>query len=525
ASRRMRPSATPSGDVRTFSPDGTNLFHLVALDGGGYVAVSAIDSPYPILGFSGSGELPDENPANPFWTLVGGAARRAAAASASSAIQSDGDIDDLRVPPMIETTWNQQYVGDKTTYNYYTPDEDYCGCVATAMAQLMRFHKFPTAEIEPQTFTCYTNGVAVKLTMKGGTYDWDAMPLSPNSSISDTQREAIGRICYDAGVAVRMNYTTNGSEAATLLAIDPIKSVFGYSSAESYELLTGTLSQGEMENAILSNLDAGYPVILGIYEGKAGHAVLADGYGYLDGVLYCHLNMGWGGSWDYWYPIPEVEAGKYTFTELGTVVYNIFPDREGTLVTGRVIDPDGEPVAGASVTAGIRYMESEDADTYTTITTNVTTSATGHYAIFAPGVGTIRATPTATCGQYESTNVVTAVARTCSSPFDIDFDAGEYYAAAGGLSIGNSWGNDLYLKLNGAAAAAFTSFTVADGGGFMLSFTGTAGAEYRLEYTLSLAEQDWRPYTNAVVPASGTAALVVPAIPGATSVFFKLTAD
>ena len=60
-----------SGRTRTCSEDGTNLFHLVALEGGGFVTVAADDARPPIMGFSTSDGLPTPGDGNPLWDLLG----------------------------------------------------------------------------------------------------------------------------------------------------------------------------------------------------------------------------------------------------------------------------------------------------------------------------------------------------------------------------------------------------------------------------------------------------------------------
>ena len=545
----VRPHGAPTGRVRTCAADGADLFHLVALEGGGFVAVAADDARQPVLGFSASGELPDPDPANPFWTLVGADAEAAAggerrrgvrrsprayavrdeaasasgpnrATLASASIASISGIDDVRVPPLVQSKWDQENVGSKNVYNYYTPNNWVCGCVATALAQLMRFHQFPRAPVTAQTFTCHVNDVATQLTMKGGSYDWNSMPLVPSSGISDVGREAIGRICHDAGVAMRMWYGPSGSASYTMFAIDPLKQVFGFSSAHStsdyYTSLNDMLYKG-----ILPNLDAGFPVVLGLSGSSVGHAILADGYGYASGVLYCHLNMGWSGAYDYWYALPDVR-NYYTFTAVSDLVYNIFPDRTGELVTGRVTDPFGEPVAGASVTASGRYLRGAR---YRTFTTNVTTSATGHYAVFAPAGTSANVTLSATSGEWISTNAASAATTASTSPINFDFDEGYFSTAQSSLTIGNSWGNDLFLAPASVAAPVFTAFSAArnEGGaeGFAASFTGTAGAPYRLEWSASLVNPQWNMSTNILMPRGGVADIFLSAPTGAGAAFFR----
>lgn len=558
AKRRMRPEGAPTGNVRTCSQAGTNLFHLVALDGGGFVTVSADDSMPPILGFSPSGDLPDADPANPFWSLVGGDAEAVAAggngkvrrmgkghlrrftvadstvarsvasmirSAAANPITSASGLDDLRIEPLVKSKWNQSYVGSKKVFNYYTPNSYVCGCVATAMAQLMRFHTYPTASVKSQTFTCYTNNVAVSLTMKGGTYDWDNMPLVPQTSITDAQREAIGRLCYDAGVAMRMAYNTTangGSGAFVPFAHDPLCNVFGYANAQSYTVnYTESISEEQIKGAILANLDAGFPVLLGIYGSNAGgHAILADGYGYADGTLYCHLNMGWSGSYDYWYSLPSIPSSP-KFTALNTVVYNVFPDATGELVTGRVLDPFGESLEGATVSVKISYRKGFR--TYTS-TTNISTSSSGHFAVFAPAGLSSTISLSASSGEWTSTNTVTATTTPSSSPIRMDYATGDYYSSNSGLNIGNSWGNDLYLAPTNAVAADFTAFS-SIGDGFAATFTGTPGARYRVEWTESLSPPAWNTFANVMIPASGEVSLTLSAPEGVPSRFYRIVSD
>ena len=150
---KMRPARKPSGRVRTYGVGGTNLFHLVALEGGGFVAVSAADGQAPVVGFSTSDELPTPDDGGPLWALLkADAAARASgrgAASLMGSVSSESGIDDVRVSPLVQSKWDQRYVGGKATYNYYTTNHWYCGCVATAMAQLMRFHGFPSNAVSP----------------------------------------------------------------------------------------------------------------------------------------------------------------------------------------------------------------------------------------------------------------------------------------------------------------------------------------------------------------------------------------
>lgn len=367
---------------------GVPLFHAVPLKGGGFVVTSADDGIQPVIAFSeGSNLVADAG--NPLWTLLNrdmpqrrdalNAFRTAMggmhliAASAPGLQETEwgcllderqarplglASVSDVRVSPVVQSHWGQGTVagfwGSYNCYNYYSPNAYPCGCVATAMAQIMRKHCYPTSSLPAQTFTCRVNGTPTALTMKGGVYSWSNMVLLPDEggdvAPSATIREAIGRLCYDAGVSVEMQYAAGGSGAYSWSVPYAFFDVFGYASA--YSLGWG-ISEDEIRKAVLANLDHGYPVYLGI-TGDFGHAVVADGYGYQSGARYIHLNMGWngggnGGYQNAWYNVPLVNTAPYTFDALDDVVFNIFPDTDRTLVSGSVLSMSGAPATNVTV--------------------------------------------------------------------------------------------------------------------------------------------------------------------------------
>jgi len=351
------------------SSGGDSLFHVVPLEGGGFVVTSADDGIQPVIAFSEGSNLV-ANADNPLWALLNKdlsqrrdalIVRRAASGSASVAMasaqqstqnspeaewaallgaspvasqsqspmsdvsaQSQSSISDVRVSPLVQSHWGQSTVegigGDYSCYNYYTPpyangtSSNYpCGCVATAMAQIMRYHRYPTASVSARTFNCSVGGVSRDLTMLGGYYDWSNMMLTPDEggdfAPNSTIRSAIGKLCYDAGVSVKMDYASGGSGALSTDVPKALTNVFDYASA--YRCGGG---ESNIRNAILVNLDHGCPVYLGI-SGAGRHAVVADGYGYNSGIRYIHLNMGWiwRGNGDYqnaWYNVPTVDTAQ-----------------------------------------------------------------------------------------------------------------------------------------------------------------------------------------------------------------------
>ena len=119
---------------------------------------------------------------------------------------------DIRVLPLVQSKWSQAAACGEYCYNYYTPFHYPAGCVATSMAQLMRYHEYPTGPIGVREFMISVSGSrgGQKAFTRGGdglggSYDWDAMVLRPEyncGALSEANRQAIGAVCYDAGVAI-----------------------------------------------------------------------------------------------------------------------------------------------------------------------------------------------------------------------------------------------------------------------------------------------------------------------------------
>ena len=398
-------------------------------------------------------------------SLIAEGANLEAADSDTSSVQRPrtavATLDDIRVAPLVESKWSQGDVGGKHCYNRFTPDlqngeRAFCGCVATAMSQIMRYHKFPSEPRSSVTRTCYVNTYAAtkedpdcvtNMTTQAGLYDWDNMPLVPGDNVTDAQCEAIGQLTSDAGISVNMNYgaAADGSSGAFDFCVPKgLKEAFGYASADYYSATEISDDQTAMERGLFANLDAGYPVLMGVSGYYGGHAIVGDGYGYKDGVAYVHLNMGWSGAWDFWYNLPNIDSSP-SFDTFDDMVVNIFPEKSNVaLLTGRVTDSTGAAVSGADVSI-------YDASTHALATT-VTTSDSGVYGVtLAPGTYDVEVSKTGLpAGSLTSIRLPLTTRRTKSQPVYIVEDTWiETYTNVEEVSsLGNSYGNDVTLPVS-----------------------------------------------------------------------------
>ncbi len=86
------------------------------------------------------------------------------------------------------------------------------------MAQLLLYYTWPNDPVGITSFNIYINGHSTTESLRGGAgiggaYDWGNMVLDPDASTPDIQRQAIGALTHDAGVAVHTNYAYSGSGA------------------------------------------------------------------------------------------------------------------------------------------------------------------------------------------------------------------------------------------------------------------------------------------------------------------------
>lgn len=385
--------------------NGRTLYYAVYLENGGFLAMAPDDQLEPVLAFSAKEpRLSDPSPCNHLRlllesdlpALLDAAKSRTkdatkaktskwelleAAARAPQKVKGGlPGVSDMRVAPLIRTHWGQGNVDDGSAelacYNYYTPPFEagavsnyVCGCVATAYAQLLRFYKRPGNSVGTVRYPIEVDGVEVSRRLRGGDgaggkYDWDNMPADPANlalagTLTEAQRQAIGALCHDAGVAGRMSYTS--TESGAYLEGRALQETFGYLACYAPSYGTGT-PRKQINQFLNADLDGGMPCAIGIRSETGGHAVLVDGYGYAFGALYHHLNMGWDGYGDSWYLLPPADApGAYT--QVSEILCDIWPMGKGGwgvcgqgvhtffTVSGQVTSPRGKPLAGVQIVA------------------------------------------------------------------------------------------------------------------------------------------------------------------------------
>ena len=400
--------------------------------------------------------------AESLWSALLGQARQSGPSKYTSASAKPvRSVSDVRVAPLVKSAWSQDFADKRKTvncYNYYTPNNYVCGCTATAMSQIMRYFEWPQAEMEPREYDCEVDKVGVKLTTQGGLYDWANMTLKPatDDDLSEVNCQAIGKLTSDAGIAVKSSYSDGDTGASPQAVAAAFRDAFGYPDAICYWNESGwrTGSGGLhvlqlRERVIYANLDAGQPVQLAIYGYSAahigddnywaGHAVVADGYGYMNvaGVetAFVHVNMGWAGTDDMWYNIPEINAANsgahvgdsgYDFLYLGGATFNISTNDTGlAILSGRATDEYGAVVSNATIRVfdgnGVAVGEA-------------TTDDHGIYFFKLAGGANYSLTAEHPSGEM--------IAEAVDVNLPATTGLSESYVVTDSANVGNSWGND-----------------------------------------------------------------------------------
>lgn len=225
-------------------------------------------------------------------------------------------------PLLADVKWNQSY-----PFNELCPldgnQRSVTGCVATAMAQIMWYYKWPLSGTGTHSYKWHNQTLTVDYSKSE--YDWSHMPgryISKQYGAEDVA--AVSRLMYDCGVSVDMEYSAGGSGTYSYLANDAFKKYFKYKSA-SYSYNSGSVTR--WNNTLTNELNNRRPVYMGGQSEDGGHAFVCDGY---DSNNYFHFNFGWGGMGNGYF-LSSIAGG---YSQQQECVYNIRPDKQKIVSDG-----------------------------------------------------------------------------------------------------------------------------------------------------------------------------------------------
>lgn len=310
SARRAAPGVTQQPVLAyTAEADELPAVYVFAKENKGFMVVSADDLATPLLGFVDNGNFDADNmaPALKYW--LGEYARQIAYARANGVDEAAPRIartlGRAEIAPKVSTLWDQG-----APYNQLCPPGCPTGCVATAAAQVMKYHEYPENPVTANlSYNASVNGESVnlELDLKDFKFDWDNMLNTYTASATAEQKLAVAQLMQAAGYGAEMSYASSASGAQTFRVGYFLAEKFGYDKSVQY-LTRDCYTLDEWESIIYDQLVNVGPVL---YDGTTinneGHAFVMDGYKEENGEAYFHLNWGWGGMSDGYFTVGALD--------------------------------------------------------------------------------------------------------------------------------------------------------------------------------------------------------------------------
>lgn len=302
--------------------------YVFNMENGGYVLTSSDKNSLPVLAYSFETniDINNLNPACQAWVdnycdqVMEAKLRKSYVSNNNIAwkniiannFSAEKSENSAGVLPLLATNWNQGYpyqllcppasisvddsvafLGRKFRRTCVT------GCVATAMAQIMKYYNYPAGGLGMGSY--YFDGDYVDVNFSDGSYNWNNMLNTYGNmwALDTVKAYAVAKLMFHAGVSVYMDYGADLSGTQSSYVPDALKQNFQYRGGIS-QLSRNDIPTNEWIHKLITELDLSRPVY---YSGSrtdneqvAGHAFVVDGYQSGEITSYFHFNWGWGGS-------------------------------------------------------------------------------------------------------------------------------------------------------------------------------------------------------------------------------------
>ncbi len=288
----------------------------------GFVIVSADDRANAVLGYSDSGSFDINNIPDNFRKWLGYYTKELVYLSEKPESSSDlvpqiiqGNEKTVKAPKTANAGVAPLLGGIK--WNQNSPYNDMCpllppanttravtGCIATAMAQIMKYYQWPVSGTGSNTYTTSTLGIPVSVDFSATTYDWANMTDTYSSSSTQAQKDAVATLMYHCGAGTNMDFNTESGTSINAAAY-ALKNYFGYDTNIQLNH-RDYYTRAEWIAMLKSEIDGSRPVLYSGSSQTAGHAFVCDGY---DNDDFFHFNWGWGGLSNGFFAITALNPG------------------------------------------------------------------------------------------------------------------------------------------------------------------------------------------------------------------------
>ena len=454
----------------------SGLYVFNVEEDGGFIVVSNDDRTLPILGFSESGKFDPENIPDNMRAWLQGYADEIAwlnekggtkASGPKKARRQVGSHSTAAVAPLCTSTWDQD-----TPYNNLCPTySDWSGsgkcatgCVATAMAQVMYYHKWPASSTKViPGYTTYTYGMSMS-SLPITSFDWNNMKNSYLGSYTTTQANAVAKLMQYCGYSVKMDYGPSSGAYTEDVAV-ALRQYFDYNPNTTRFVSRSSFTYANWTDMIYHEVSHGRPVCYGGLSDGGGHEFVCDGYKYTSNTDFFHINWGWGGLSDNYFVLSA-------------------------------LDPDQQGIGGSTSTDGFHYGQDAVIGIQRSIDSGEPANIPANVVDLTVNSITLSRNPVE---PYTMVNIIFNVTNNSSDPYD-----GDLWLVLRKAGIDNQIELESVLIPAGATQDVIISYTPTQTGSyvFMLCYINSEGQYVTYEgmsATLTVAES----LTNDVVPVYG----------------------
>lgn len=408
ASAKVAPRMSVSSAV---SPSATCYYVFANGEDKGFTIVSGDDRMPEVVGYSAQGTYdPDHLPANYVGFMK--AYQETVEALLKGDAQVSGGLAEARqwraeragtaaVAPLLGgIKWNQGAPYNNMCPLYDGTNRSVTGCVATAMAQVMMYYQYPKElKTTIKAYTAKSYGIQIPEISSGATYDWDNMlPDYSKSDYNSAQADAVAKLMYHCGAAVKMNYGPSSGANVTPIIL---ATYFGYDADLMQDLTRTVFTLQQWMTLIDNELKAKRPILYSGQASDGGHEFVCDGS---DGNGLYHINWGWGGYQDGYFDLTILQptkggAGSGSavdgYNRDCSMIIGIAPDNgkvdEPLASYPQIMSMDHGGMTGITWTKTTRehVLESFQAEANTCFVNQSTTDFTGYFAYGIKANGTI----------------------------------------------------------------------------------------------------------------------------------------
>lgn len=285
----------------------------------GFIIVSGDDRAKPILGYSDTGSFTIGNiPANfQYWLdFYKMELKELFATEEKTDLPKDKIKDNIitrtntvQVTPLLKNIRYDQ----GAPYNNICPlipgtqERTATGCIATAMAQIMKFHQWPVQGKGSNTYTTRDLKITLSANFGSTTYDWNNAldTYNTDSDYTAAQINTISTLMLHCGISVNMNYNTSSGASVNVLAKALVDN-FGYDASLQLHY-RNYYTTAQWADMIKEELNSSRPVIYNGQSSSGAHSFVCDGY---DANGLFHINWGWGGISDGYFELSTLNPNE-----------------------------------------------------------------------------------------------------------------------------------------------------------------------------------------------------------------------